>query len=248
TYACLPRHFYHSTLKHERTLQRDAEKIRQGLRDSIISAYQGSMRRNAIDIGDADWTGDIRKTDVSGLHYEHGQVSFRLTAELDHFQNAEHVALGRLFTRASIDPYSRFNIPPTQDNRAWVLVQLDPLIVPLGPNEPEWDFRKLFVAHRFTPQMTPAILLQRGQGLFQGIRDYADAHEGRPGWTTSGAFWRMLYFSVVTQTTLGYGEIAPITSTARTLVAAQSIFGIILVGMFLNSVGQRILAKTRRGA
>ena len=58
----------------------------------------------------------------------------------------------------------------------------------------------------------------------------------------------MLYFSVVTQTTLGYGEIAPITSTARALVAAQSIFGIILVGMFLNSVGQRILAKTRRRA
>lgn len=46
-------------------------------------------------------------------------------------------------------------------------------------------------------------------------------------------FWRMAYFSTVTATTLGYGEIVPITNPARAWVASESIFGLILMGCFV---------------
>jgi hypothetical protein len=45
-----------------------------------------------------------------------------------------------------------------------------------------------------------------------------------------------IYFSAVTITTLGYGDITPQTDIARSLAAIESVFGIILIGLFLNAV------------
>lgn len=47
-----------------------------------------------------------------------------------------------------------------------------------------------------------------------------------------------IYFSVVTITTLGYGDITPQTDLARSLAALESVFGIILIGLFLNAVAR----------
>ena len=47
-----------------------------------------------------------------------------------------------------------------------------------------------------------------------------------------------IYFSVVTITTLGYGDITPQTDLARSLAAFESVFGIILIGLFLNAVAR----------
>ncbi len=48
-----------------------------------------------------------------------------------------------------------------------------------------------------------------------------------------GLFFRFLYFSTVTATTLGYGEIVPLTDTARALTSLQSVFGLILMGILI---------------
>lgn len=52
----------------------------------------------------------------------------------------------------------------------------------------------------------------------------------------SGNYFRMLYFSAVTATTLGYGDIVPITQVARNAITLQSILGLCLIGFFLNSI------------
>ena len=48
-----------------------------------------------------------------------------------------------------------------------------------------------------------------------------------------GLFSRMLYFSAVTATTLGYGEIVPLTVRARILVAIESVLGLIVMGSLI---------------
>jgi len=58
-----------------------------------------------------------------------------------------------------------------------------------------------------------------------------------------GHFARMLYLSVVTITTLGYGDIVPVSTTARTLIAIEAVVGILLVGLFLNAIAH----EGRRG-
>ncbi len=45
---------------------------------------------------------------------------------------------------------------------------------------------------------------------------------------------RFLYFSVVTITTLGFGDIVPVTSRARTIVALESFLGVVLMGLFVG--------------
>lgn len=52
-----------------------------------------------------------------------------------------------------------------------------------------------------------------------------------------------IYFSVITITTLGYGDITPVTETARLLSSIQALSGIVLIGLFLNSVAHRQMAS-----
>lgn len=52
-----------------------------------------------------------------------------------------------------------------------------------------------------------------------------------------------IYFSVVTITTLGYGEITPVNDPARALTALESLSGILFIGLFLNSLAHRYSEK-----
>lgn len=52
-------------------------------------------------------------------------------------------------------------------------------------------------------------------------------------------FFSCLYFSIITITTLGYGDITPIGKLTQSLVASEAILGIILIGLFLNSLSHQ---------
>ena len=51
-------------------------------------------------------------------------------------------------------------------------------------------------------------------------------------------FGSALYFSIVTITTLGYGDMVPEDEIARAMVCLEVITGVIFVGVFLNSISQ----------
>jgi hypothetical protein len=54
----------------------------------------------------------------------------------------------------------------------------------------------------------------------------------------SGQFVRMLYLSASTITTLGFGDIVPLTSAVRLAVSCEAICGILVMGLFLNAVSK----------
>lgn len=49
-----------------------------------------------------------------------------------------------------------------------------------------------------------------------------------------GTFGRMLYFSAVTITTVGYGDVVPLTGLSRSLAALEATLGIVLLGLFVS--------------
>jgi hypothetical protein len=55
----------------------------------------------------------------------------------------------------------------------------------------------------------------------------------------SGLFIRMCYFSATTVTTLGFGDITPVSTWARVLSAAEAVLGVVIIGLFLNAVAQK---------
>lgn len=58
-----------------------------------------------------------------------------------------------------------------------------------------------------------------------------------PGfWEKPLTLIQSLYFSVITITTLGYGDISPQTEIARILTALEALSGIVLIGLFLNAI------------
>jgi hypothetical protein len=60
-----------------------------------------------------------------------------------------------------------------------------------------------------------------------------------------GAFWRMLYFSAVVVTTVGFGDIVPVAPAARFFTALEAVLGILLAGLFLNSIAYRASHRSR---
>lgn len=56
-------------------------------------------------------------------------------------------------------------------------------------------------------------------------------------------FTNSFYFSVVTITTLGYGDILPGAGYSKILVATESIIGLVLIGVFLNSLWNNFSEK-----
>jgi hypothetical protein len=61
----------------------------------------------------------------------------------------------------------------------------------------------------------------------------------------SGNFFRMLYFAATTVTTLGLGDIVPVSALARAIVTLETVSGIFAAGMFLNALANRAKDRSR---
>lgn len=57
---------------------------------------------------------------------------------------------------------------------------------------------------------------------------------GKPAATPD--YWTHLYYSVVTFTTLGYGDFSPVAGESRFLSALQALFGLVLTSLFLGTL------------
>jgi hypothetical protein len=51
-----------------------------------------------------------------------------------------------------------------------------------------------------------------------------------------GRHVRAFYLSAVTITTLGFGDVVPVTTRARALIASEALLGVVLAGLFVNAV------------
>lgn len=74
--------------------------------------------------------------------------------------------------------------------------------------------------------------------LYRDMENYRALCGGSPS-TVKGGFARFMYLSAVTITTLGYGDIVPVTDRARALVACEAVLGVAVAGLFLNSIWHR---------
>ena len=77
------------------------------------------------------------------------------------------------------------------------------------------------------------VIEQINPGSFNGISEPVAM-----GWTSD---W--LYFSFVTMTTLGYGDIAPISATARTFAYLQAVFGQFYIAILVAGLVSAYITK-----
>lgn len=83
-------------------------------------------------------------------------------------------------------------------------------------------------------------------GIFAGVHFLNGssldlASSGIAGSQPSFSFWRALYFSIVTFTTLGYGDIRPAPGLASALCAAEAILGATLIALTVLVIGRKFM-------
>ncbi len=54
-----------------------------------------------------------------------------------------------------------------------------------------------------------------------------------------------LYFSIVTATTLGFGDLKPVTAVGKVLVSSQVFFEVLLIGFFLNALSFQLSERVK---
>lgn len=113
---------------------------------------------------------------------------------------------------------------------------------PLRPWIMQSAFRGDLVRQPTHPDGSFVGVWNAGSAVIARVREYYVICRGTPAPASFG-FGRYLYLSVVTITTLGFGDMVPVTDRARGLVAVEAIVGVVLAGLFLNALAVKIAER-----
>jgi Ion channel len=235
-----PGSFYDSNIQRGPSLTTDAQHLSIGITDDIDRPRPDSVWRTRS--GLLQLEPNTLKAD--SIRYT---TDGRLLIEV---QGAYRQARGSITSQQSFDEWLRvFTFDAPIDEGAALAgygVQLSDvdgdLSQPLGSDPPP----ALIVPpgpRGVTPPSGAATILFLKRSAFNTLTRFYKAAAGDP-WYASSRWWRMTYLSEVTVTTLGFGDITPVTGAARASVALEAMLGIVMIGLFINSVAQR---SRRRG-
>jgi Ion channel len=203
-----------------------ASDFRDAIRQSLNRQGHVSVRSQGI-----DWALDPESVRVSNIASVDGsQVTFTVlvnAAGEERFAGAETYNWP-VNVRVPLHPITRNLSPPVLTYRRPELEDVSSFSQPL--------FQAVFNQPSDSMVHGPSLALNLEQDAqleryLLGIRGDASAFSGQVG--------RMMYLSAVVITTLGLGDILPMTARARLLVAAEAISGIVLAGLFLNAIAYR---------
>lgn len=164
---------------------------------------------------------------ASDLSFPDGNPNFDVTGELVSVTSIgyiERFAL-RVEILAPVDllPHSTALAVTVQALPAGAAANQDALFGALFTKSPIGRYAQGYAGMLLHPQLLDAL-----QGFY-------GASVGDP-LSQSDQFARMLYFSASAATTVGFGDITPVTTTARTWVTIEVILEIVLIGVFLASL------------
>lgn len=231
-YQRLPNAFYHTTVRYEASFRENEAKVRDIIKRSILFSlrlkYGESLQLTPtvkVDSEDPIRIGEVR---VDGLRFYTNIAMFFVGNPK--FANA-HIPL-------SFELLPFFTHKPHEFQHLTVeLTDSAMSPVPVGQLFP-YHAKHADRGGSFAVIKSVGFLLVSNRDLDELV-SFANASYGFPS-TASGSYGRMLYFSAVTITTLGFGDIVPITDQARAVTALEAVLGIVLAGLFLNSLAHEI--------
>ncbi|MDP6629529.1 MAG: potassium channel family protein [Kiritimatiellia bacterium] len=228
-FSLLKRQFYHPYFRHEASFQEATCE----LRDKLTPAFQHALSERAEMLRDKKvypektWLRDFRVGE-DAVHFsilveiresdegfgKRRWIPCRLTPDFAFDYRYKELTADHVI---HLSPELDFVRNPS-DSGPWSRSELDPIL--------RLMLNRIEVDGRTVAEMQS--LFAADKGIPSGIR---------------GSFPRMLYLSVVTITTLGYGDIIPVGNWARFLVGCESVLGVILLGFFVSSVWSRSRKK-----
>lgn len=251
-YTLFPGEFYHANVAREPGVRNDEKRIGKQLEQEIIKTFKEQHKRDHVIVG--NWSIDGNSFSVISLEASSDKVEFKLDLSFTGIsQERRQITIAPTVSFPVWDWSENVVAEDLKDENKVLhvrVVKVDIPPVPYFPSDKEWktSFGKaLFPTQREeanhvsqqsamqSDSSSQDILLPISRPLDREIRYLAKGMQGDPS-NLDNHFQRMLYLSAVTVTTLGYGDIAPLTTRARLLISAEAIAGIIVIGLFLNTL------------
>ena len=248
-YGALPgESFYHSNVSREPMLKVDKARIGDELREAIVETF---ATVNSGDTHNLDGLAIDAKTfrviSLGGEQEGDGvRMRFKLSLKLSHPLEDRKLALDARVTFLAGEEAGQQNEPkkrvkvclPEMSGRweKWKAERLAEVLFPWGPGE--GGAGSCDDGRESVERLMPVSVK-----LDNDIRDFAHGIQGDPS-RLKGHWLRMFYLSAVTITTVGYGDIAPLTGSARFLIALEAVLGIITIGLFINARSGREVRGT----
>lgn len=80
--------------------------------------------------------------------------------------------------------------------------------------------------------------------LLSAILMYLTEYEAQP--SNFSSIPKSLYFSIITFTTIGYGDVTPITTAGKVISCISAIFGVGLHGLFIGIIGTAFISAFKK--
>lgn len=231
-YSTIPDHFVHGNLSKESAYDEVVDRIEEAVKGDFLLYVEdwnsggegkyygrGSLEKYYTTYQDIEFSIVDVSEGVISINAAFSVVSHIPT--LENLDDDPEDIESRTFTyidQMLLVPFTPGGIPQNRNLGYYALMNKDFL----GPYDAGSDELAHALNTSIAAEVEEVLLLQRGVSR-QGLDNFS----------------RMLYFSAVTMTTLGYGDIAPTSSFSRFLISSQVILGIILIGLFLSSVSPR---------
>lgn len=232
-YTIIGDDFYHTTIIHENTTKELYKEILIGLQDSIksnIKLYNQS-RKISLDEGE-DWF-----LYIDDLYVQKFEVikEGNLIVEILMYINSNSSDLGRVQSNYRFKMNSNGGSLKTNANggtHTFLFEFTDRRYVDMS----QLGYQNVDLMRLFPSKIKSRVpYINLSYEMSKKLKVYFDSINGMPH-NMDGSYWRMLYLSMVTITTLGYGDIVPLTAKARFLVGLESVIGIIIIGLFATAV------------
>lgn len=220
--------FYHQTIKYEKVFADLKSNILLDLKDGIIENFENYHGSKHLELkkGYIPIYVDIEKIKLDDLTIESDVLSFtgRFT-----YSDIYHSGPGRgqpiIYRYIFFIPETPLNIKPNVEGETReVGIQSN------GDN----PIKQEYVLPKKKGDLYSYIPLSRNS-----LDRIKTLYEYNRGIVKKNSFLRMLYFSAVTISTIGYGDIMPIDDTLRMIVSFEAILGIIFIGLFINALGNK---------
>lgn len=236
----LPLHFYHSTVQYESLVVSKYKFIDRQLEQVIVGDFKktyhlSDMPEESIKVG--QWY--VFVYTLNNLKLENNQGSFDLSVEIKHDVKNNPGKKPPFPDPGSFPLNVHFRLNPPNNDKNSVESKFLELEFRTESELLKDEKMRVAIIKTIFPNgrymSDDFVEFDIPTWLAEEMRNFASGNKGF-GSSVEGNFVRMLYLSSVTITTLGYGDIVPITTVSRILISIESILGIVLIGLFLNAL------------
>jgi hypothetical protein len=235
-YNFMPYEFYHTTTKHEYSIKNSIKDLESELENEIKYNLRTDSLSDIINIGGGKF--NLDKVRISNLRIDNFKAQFIFEIYGVNLPESTLIDGESLFLDVTTNKALEKNkirqtiiINNERSSGFWGKLKLIDLF-----NKNDYKEIDLKTWNQTGSDIGLFLISTK---LLKKLIAYNYADYGFPS-ETKGNFMRMFYLSAMTITTVGFGDILPITLRARTLIAIEAIWGIIIIGLFLNSLANKI--------